>query len=525
MEPTCNPRTPGTRPPPSTKEEILQHMLTGIQEYNARMAREELPYRGTDSFSFDLEIPLQLHSEEAPLPCRETPEEFAPINVHFSAQIRALFAAIHDFEQLSTSAPGGQGEDYIRATGLAATIRVGRQSFDRYKSCLHRHFHHRLLTLSDGLEDSLPELPRVTSLRLFPAKDYQRPDYSLIDARPVSPRVPLQLATRLPNLRRVELPWLLWERLPVRWAQRELRHYTRPWAGPWRDARREFRAAVDDLHARLPEGVISMRLWCWQSDARSCDNQTRRMPDLTGGSEEDPVSAALRTLAARLEELDARAVLTPDLFRPPVAWPRMRRLKVEFHPWSPDGTWYFAGPRGEDPFGAEGGFAVGEEHYPPAVASAEDEEMDESWPEVEGCVEEERAWDQFRTVPKRDKIEPLLLAFAAALQGMPALEEAELFAHLSWQPSEERLFEHQSANGEAGVSYNEETPHFKWRVKYVPGADGEKGLLTWQVGDWRPHERVSQAFEAVGGKDGIQVEWKSFEFTEFREKDGYEAFL
>lgn len=43
----------------STKEEILRHMLTGIQEYNTRMAREELPHRGTDSFSFDLEMPPQ----------------------------------------------------------------------------------------------------------------------------------------------------------------------------------------------------------------------------------------------------------------------------------------------------------------------------------------------------------------------------------------------------------------------------------------------------------------------------------
>ncbi|KAL8288430.1 hypothetical protein RB597_000509 [Gaeumannomyces tritici] len=293
--------------------------------------------------------------------------------------------------------------------------------------------------------------------------------------------------------------------MPVRWEQRELRHYTRPWAGPWRDVRREFRAAVDDLHTRLPESVVGMRLWCWRPDIYSCDDQTRQLPNLTGDDgEEDPVSAALRTLAARLEELDARAILTPDLFRQPVAWSRMRRLKVEFHPRSPDGTWYFAGPRGEDPLGAEGGFAVGEQHYPPAVASAEDDEIGDSWPKVEGCLEDERAWDQFRTVPKRDKIKPLLLAFAAALQGMPALEEAELFARLCWRPSEKRLDEYQGASGE-GVPYDEEVLHFRWQVKYVLGAHGEKGLLTWQVGDWRPHERVSQAFEAVGGKDGIRL--------------------
>lgn len=506
---------------PSTKEEILQHMLKSIQEYNARMVSEGLRYRGTDEFPFDLEMPLLLHSVEAPLPCRETLQEFAPINAHFSTQIHALFAAIRDYEQLSKSEPG-QGDDYIRDTGLVANIRVGRQSFDRYKSCLHRHYHHRLLTLSDSLADSLPELSRVTGLRLSPGKDYQRLDYSMLDSRPVSPRVPFQLATRLPNLRRIDLPWLLCERLPVRWTQREMRHYTRPWAGPWRDRRREFRAAVDNLHAQLPKGVTSMRLLCWQPDSWSCEEQTRRMPNLLGhdaAEEGDPVSIALRTLAAPLEELDVRAILTPDIFRAPVAWPRMRRLKVEFNPLSPDGTWYFAGPRGEDPFGDEGGFAVDDEqHYPPAVASAEDKEIDKSWPEAEGCVEEERDWDQFRTVPKRDKVEPLLLAFAAALRGMPALEEAELFARLSWQPSEERLLAYRDANGELEVPYDVANPHFMWRVEYVPEAEGKKGLLTWQVGDWRPDEKVSRAFEAVGGNDGIEVEWKEFEYLPFGER-------
>lgn len=161
-----------------------------------------------------------------------------------------------DFEQPSTSAPG-QGDEYIRATRLAATIHVGRQSFDRYKSCLHRHFHHCLLTLPDGTEDSLPELPRV----------------------------PWRLAT---NLRKVELPWLLCERLPVRWAQLELCRYTRPWAGSWCDARREFRAAVGGLHARSPESAVSMRLWCWQPYARSCEDQPRQMPNPAGDSEEKP---------------------------------------------------------------------------------------------------------------------------------------------------------------------------------------------------------------------------------------------
>ncbi|KLU92501.1 hypothetical protein MAPG_11446 [Magnaporthiopsis poae ATCC 64411] len=280
-----------------------------------------------------------------------------------------------------------------------------------------------------------------------------------------------------------------------------MRRYIRPWADPWHDRRHEFRAAVDDLSTQLPKRLSSMRLSCWRPDFWSCEEQTRRMPNLLGDDNEDPVSVALRTLAAPLEGLNVRAILTPDIFRPPVAWPRMRRLKVEFNLLSPDGTWYFAGPRDEDPFGDEGGFAVdNEKHYPSTTtSSAEDKEADESWPE-------------FRTESKPDKVEPPLLAYAAAPRGMPALEEAELFARLSWQPSEERLLAYRDANGELEVPHDVANPHFLWRIKYVPGAEGKKGLLTWQVGDWRPDEKVIQAFEAVGGENGIEVEWKEFEY-------------
>lgn len=42
------------------------------------------------------------------------------------------------------------------------------------------------------------------------------------------------------------------------------------------------------------------------------------MPDLVRPAGADPVSLGLRALAARLEELDVRALVTPDLFRSPV---------------------------------------------------------------------------------------------------------------------------------------------------------------------------------------------------------------
>ena len=103
-----------------------------------------------------------------------------------------------------------------------------------------------------------------------------------------------------------------------------------------------------------------------------------QMPDLVGASSSpsstnefdgmDPVSLGLRDLGSRLEELDICALITPDLFPSGgdgLPWPQMRHLKVEFHPCSPDGSWYFSGPRGEDPH-ATGFVITREEHYPPS---------------------------------------------------------------------------------------------------------------------------------------------------------------
>jgi hypothetical protein len=125
----------------------------------------------------------------------------------------------------------------------------------------------------------------------------------------------------------------------------------------------------------------------------------------------------------------------------------------------------------------------------------------------------------FRTVPLPAKIEPLLLAFAEAPKsGMPALEEAELFAYLVWQPAEERRGAYEGCHEE--VSYNQDHAVYRWGVTYAPGKDGGKGLLTWQVRAWRPHEDVMRAIEALGVPDGgVEAIWEPFDFLDIREED------
>ncbi|KAK7716348.1 hypothetical protein SLS64_003502 [Diaporthe eres] len=502
---------------PGSKDEILQSLLQHTHDYNKRSPL----YQGLRECRFDLEFPLLLNSRESPLACRETADQAQAVEAHFSDRIHDFFNALDAFEKLSNTTGN---EILVRDVGLWPSIRITNQSFDRHPDCLHRDFHSRRLSLRDP--GTLPQLQRVTKLRIFPRPDYGA-DLPFEGARPVSPQAPLELAARLPALRELDCPWM-WERMPVAFSSRALRHYTRPWAGPWRDARREFGAAARDLSGRLPASLTAMRLWFWRPSAFCADeDQSAQMPDLvgaaSGASSADPVSLGLRALGAQLERLDVRAFLTADLFRAPVVWPRMRWLAVEFQPWCPDGTWYFVGPRGENPHPDRGFEVTREEHYPPEGPDddAEDREIDAEWAERDGNEVEDRATDAFRTEPRRDKVEPLLLGFASALHEIRTLEEAELFVWLAWQPSEQRLEEYMDAE----EPFNQECAIFRWGVRYVPGTADSKGTVTWQVGAWRPDDEVIRAFESLGGSNGsVDMVWQPFEFLDMRPQEDLTAF-
>ncbi|KAK8009536.1 hypothetical protein PG991_012087 [Apiospora marii] len=517
---------------PPSEEAILNHLVEHARAWNAR----EPQNIGLNGWNFDAEIPLLLNPEEAPFACREPPAVFEAINAQFSAQVHAIFGVLQKYEVLAETEP-----DLIRqADGLQPAIRVGHQSFDYYPDCPHRAYHTRRLTVQDI--DRLPPLRRVRRLRVCRG-------WTLSDGlgrgsthmRPASPRVPLDLVTRCPDLRELDCPWL-WERLPIAFSSRALRRFARVWEGPWRDSRIEFARGVRDVLPRLPASLAKARLWFWHFDVNGGDaDQAEQMPNLVGtltssspsGSEfggKDPVSLGLRDLGRRLEELDVRALITPDLFATGrdddegltddnlPSWPRMRHLKVEFHPCAPDGRWYFSGPRGEDPHGAAGGFAITTAaHYPPtdddglhecdegeathALWAREQEEHELTrWEED---IWDTRAPDMFRTRPIAARIEPLLLAFASSLRrgDMPVLEDAQLFAWLAWRPSKARAQAYKGSEDappcldeveEDEVEYEFEghgvTTQFRWGVRYeAPNGGAGNGKVTWQVGeDWRP---------------------------------------
>jgi hypothetical protein len=482
------------------------------------------------AYRLDAEMPLLLNLPEARLACRESLSTFEAINAHFSAQVHAYFNALDDFDRLAAS-----DNDLIRQEpDLHLDISTIAQSFDIYPRCLHRVFHNRRLTVLDV--ESLPLLPHAATLSIGSEDCFGLwPIVSAPHRRPLSPRTPLELASRLPQLRELDCP-LLSERFPIAFWSRAMRQYSRVSEGPWRDARIDFGRGVGYIMPLLPTSLTKIRFWFYKS-GRYGDfvDQAAPMPDLIGAPSSsapdefggmDPVSSGLRMLGSRLEDFDIRAMITPDIFRSS-SWPHMRHFKVEFYPCAPNGSWYFAGPRGEDPHPT--GYAVkSEEHYPPGQGNDEethdlyDREEDE-WLQHEQSVDnmdEDCRPDSFRILPIVERINPLLLAFAASLQQqkMPSLHDAELFTWLSWEPSEKRAQDYAGSDevplvNEDGFS----NVLFRWGLRYDAPRGDVKGKVTWQVGErWRPENEVIRAFQNLVGEDEGSMEWAVFDVVSER---------
>ncbi|KAK3299458.1 uncharacterized protein B0H64DRAFT_388502 [Chaetomium fimeti] len=465
------------------------------------------------SVGHDIDMPLleNARPEEDPLPCREPVEETTAVSRHFSAQIHALYRQLADYQARSAAELAELKLAPIDTeNGIVVKMTVGCQSFTSYPHCQHLIYHARRLTLHDLNPETLPTLPFVRKLRIAQGSGPRR-EFHFSRVRPVSLRVPLECLVHLPSVAEIDCPWL-WEWLPVPAAGRPMRHFTRVWEGPWRDARHEFGAAMEKqeelLGLRIPTSLTKARLWFWQPRLALENNQALAMADLVAPAERDPLSVGVCILAAQLQELNLRAFITEHLFPAPEApqWSRMRRLTIEFHPLRPDGSWYFVGPRGEDPYPE--GFAISEDHYPPLQTTAEDEDVDEQWDEdPQGGEEVEFFPDVFRTEPVNERIGPLLSGFATAVKNMGALEDAELFASLAWHPSETRANEY----GDDMVPNNRGNGVYRWGVGYVASNSGGNGrerhaLVQWQVGDWRPSQGVLDLFESLG-----QQEWLDFE--------------
>jgi hypothetical protein len=307
-------------------------------------------------------------------------------------------------------------------------------------------------------------------------------------------------------------------------------HLTWPWEGPLRDARHEFGAAIMDQEKhlcgkRIPLSLTRAALHFWPFFSLPYHDQSVARPNLIHPAEKDPVSVGLCKLGAQLSLFDVRAVVTSDLFPSPQAlpeqqWSQMRRFRLEFHSLRPDGRWYFVGPGGEDPHDSEqGGYKISDtEHYPRETDTDEDMDLDVEYGDNPDD-EYDHHLDMFRTEPCRERIEPLLAAFAKSLtrDNMPSLEDAEIFTHLWWDPSDDRGVEEYGLPMRKG---------HRWGVKFIAERGSKKQkdgdaaaeaptppVVEWQVGDWRPSEEVMSLFESLGRQEWLDLEWARYRST------------
>lgn len=476
---------------------------------------------------YDLPLPLLVNdSAENPLPCQEPAEETTAISAHISVRIHAFY------KQLAAAYTGIADPP----ANFGLKLEIQPQNFDpEPPQCHHRRYHSRRLQLLDP--ETLPDLPFVSSL-LIRSRAYGSGENGE-DIRPLSLLVPLQCLVHLPAVEEWNARWL-WERpMPAAMPSRVMREvYTWPWEGPLRDARHEFGAAIMDQEKYLcgktiPASLTRAALHFWPFFSLGREDQSVARPNLIHPADKDPVSIGLCRLGAQLHLFDVRALVTPDLFPSPEAptdqqWLKMRRFRLEFHPLRPDGRWYFVGPGGEDPHDSEqGGYKISDsdiKHYPRETDTDEDMNDDSEWGD-----NPDDEWDydlyMFRTEPCRERIEPLLTAFAKSLahDNMPSLEDAEMFTYLWWYPSEDREVEKYDLPRRHG---------HRWGVKFICGRGGRKKaedgdaaastaaaepptppVVQWQVGDWRPSVEVLSLFERLGRQEWLDFEWSRYRYT------------
>ncbi|KAK1978605.1 hypothetical protein LZ30DRAFT_632825 [Colletotrichum cereale] len=495
---------------PAFESDILEQVKVGIE------AARGLKLGAAQSW---LPLPVLVDdSAENPLPCHEPAEETMAVSVHLSVRIHALYKQI--------AAAYNSVED--PPASLVVELEIQPQKFEPEPPyCYHRRYHSRRLQLQDP--ETLPNLPFVSSLTIRSVAS--RGAENATDMRPLSPLVPLQCLVHLPAVQEWNAPWL-WERpMPACMPSRAMReHYSWPWEGPLRDARHEFGAAImnQEKHLcgkRIPASLTRASLHFWPFFSLPKHDQSVARPNLIHPADKDPVSVGLCKLGAQLNLFDLRAVVTPDLFPRPEApadqqWSQMRRFRLEFHPLRPDGRWYFVGPGGEDPHDSEqGGYKISDtKHYPRETETDEDMEIDEEYG-INPDDDCDYHLDMFRTEPCRDRIEPLLAAFAKSVtrDNMPSLDDAEIFTHLWWWcPSDDREVNKYGLPMEKG---------HRWGVKFIAGRGSEEKkkdgdaanaaaptppVVQWQVGDWRPSEEVMSLFESLGRQEWLDLEWDKY---------------
>ncbi|KAI9164013.1 hypothetical protein HJFPF1_05648 [Paramyrothecium foliicola] len=265
-----------------------------------------------------------------------------------------------------------------------------------------------------------------------------------------------------------------------------------------RQHRKDFMASLENFD--IPASATKVHV-----DFTSCDlPHGKRLPNLTGGAAEDPLSLAFHDIIARsgVQELAFAGHIDPAFFWPrklvegseTAIWSSLVHMTVEFYYAAPSGRWYFKGspddpfnePASDDPLPIS---TVG--HFPPGYGTAEDTKAalehnrslsSNVYPD--GLYDER---DEFRLLPSDEIMVPLLEAFARRLAHAPSLKSAHLFLQLA-------------RGGEWFVSYDALGSYDNEYTSYMtePYTGSARARVLLHVQDWRPPETLMQMFRDLG---------------------------
>lgn len=316
----------------------------------------------------------------------------------------------------------------------------------------------------------------------------------------INPASLMKLLPSFPNLRRLEAPYLHDDSSAEHFFNQDdfrALHET-VFAGPRRDCRHEFaeQTLSGIASSLLPSTLTSIILNFGHPVSGRPTDQFASRPNLVEPFAYDPLSNCIRLLSqycTSLRELELTGSFDQSLFVRPDnwplqtsdGWPQLERLRITLLPDAPDGTWYFQGlaarPDDTPPF------AVGKGDYPflseyPSGGRNNSSTKRTVYP------------NSFRMLPKNEKLEPFLEAWANGMSRMPRLWLASLFCPLRQVAEDDFSF----------VSSSHEVHDSAWGVSWA--SSESKSKATWWTDRWRPSQTLCQSLSKVWRHEGKRYE-------------------
>jgi hypothetical protein len=198
---------------------------------------------------------------------------------------------------------------------------------------------------------------------------------------------------------------------------------------------------------------------------------------LPAGLSYDPFSAALRTFSKNLVSLTLHALIDSTLFwpssnefdTPTPMWPYLKTLNVTFPMVSPHGDWYFTGKR-------------------PPNHPEDDAELSRFGKcNCDPACDPDDNWTTYRNEADALTFDPLLAAFAKAVQNMPVLEHFMLTSEL------------EDPKGEFRIAYHAPGRSAEWGDKEEEDVKARRVYYAYRIDKaWRPEHDTALALSKTG---------------------------